>query len=576
MCGISFIYSTSESLNTSKSIQLMLKTLRHRGPDETNVHSGTHYSFGFNRLRIIGGRKGSQPIISGKNEQLILVCNGEIFNHRELKKQHFNATLFKTTSDVEIIAHLYERFGVRGFSYLEGQFAFILYDRKKQKIVLGRDYFGINPLFYSKSHNTIVASSEVKSILELIPNPSLDTEGILETYFFYGPLQGRTCFTDIHQVPRGHIVEISVSSFEKKTIPIDFSLKSFNTKGDLNSILKDSIKKRLMGNSVPGVYLSGGLDSSIVAYLTNKLSKKKPLLFSICFRNKSYDESHYQDALNKLVDCKHVKIYADPESIKDNLIETIYQCETPLTRLASVPLGLLSREVRRHGVKFVLCGEGADELYAGYPVFMRGFSSIEDKWNENTALFNYINSPVAIEHICSTYKILCNHDHTFAELSRVEIETKLSGYLLSSQGDRTSMKNGVEQRFPFLDLQSYQYSVQIPKDRLIRNGRGKYPLRETYKSKLPRVITERVKQGFLTPDLETIQYILNDDDWKQIVIANIDRFPLFNSYKIRRLLNKVSNPSEARIMLFFLTVIFLDLLFIQKKYPFLKSSEKTN
>ena len=293
MCAINFIYSPFDAKTQLRErVNLMLQITQHRGPDKTSIYSGANFCLGFNRLEITGGPDARQPIVD-PDTGLVLICNGEIYNHQELRNRFFAHEEFEGTSDCEIITHLYKKFGIHGIQYLEGQYAFVLVDQGDEKVFFGRDPFGINPLYYCERKGRLVISSEVKGILKsgFIDDPELDSLGIAQSRFFYGPIPPRTVFREVYQLPPGHAATydgqgnvLAVHQInDALTLLQNLEAKDANLTDDLYKVLAKSVKYRLQGDFVPGLYLSGGIDSAIIAYLVNKLSKDKPIAFSLSF-----------------------------------------------------------------------------------------------------------------------------------------------------------------------------------------------------------------------------------------------------------------------------------------------------
>ena len=411
--------------------------IQHRGPDESVISVvNEHVAIGINRLEIVGGAKGSQPIY---NEQgtIALVCNGEIYNHKKLQKTYCKTHKFRTTSDVEIILHLYEELGDVFISKLEGQFAFILVDTIRKHVVIGRDRFGIIPLFLAHTPDGLLVSSEIKGIMgsQMLKNLSFDSQEILNTWFFYGPKAPKTCFHEIQQLPAGTIA--TYSYIDKHYIETCYwspptkeriqkrrvSLKT------LKHQLEISVKQCLQGSYRAGVYVSGGVDSSIIATLTKKLSSQSPILFGIAFSDAAYDERTYQANLATYLNCALKQVIIRPKDLEHHFMDCVYHVEVPLTRAAPIPLMLLSKLVHKTGVKFVLCGEGADELFLGYPVFKRNLSSIEDKYAEKESFLPYFNSHIIGDKYPSKISsTMIRHSLGRENINRlriIEIETKL-------------------------------------------------------------------------------------------------------------------------------------------------------
>ena len=575
MCSIHLILSQKEPPSKlNESVTNMTRSTSHRGPDSTEIISGRGFALGFNRLEIVGGSKGSQPI-SNENNKIHLICNGEIFNYKELMKKHKKKHIYKTTSDVEVLLHLYEELGPEFIKFLDGQFAFVIIDENIGKVIVGRDRFGINPLFYHIEEDLFIVGSEVKAILNsgFIKNICLNPESIAESWFFYGSIPPRTSFKDVFQLPPAFLGIYSIHTNKLDTTPYWSLAKQgegacSNQTQKLDKILSNSVKRRLQGNCKPGLYVSGGLDSSIIAFLVKKFSSKKPELFSITFKDKKFDESEYQDQLATFLKCRLHKVYIDTKTIVENIKQGIYHTETPLIRSAPVPMMLLSKEAKKWNVKFVLCGEGADELFLGYPVFIKGKSSIQDKWNENMEYVKFFIDPEMENKIQYKYKKITNIKKDLKSLSIriIEIQTKLSQYLLINQGDRMSMANGIEQRFPFLDLEVVNYALNADKAMLIQDNIGKNILRKTFQTLLPKKLVMRKKQGYLAPDIEVARELLKNEKYRKYLSERyIKKLNIFNYLEVAELIKKISSEeikeSDARFLLFIYTTQLLEDVF---------------
>lgn len=580
MCSVNFIYQNNLGKEKMrKSIDSMVASSNHRGPDATEVLVESEFALGFNRLQIVGGKLGSQPIYDKANG-LLIICNGEIFNHKELQKDYFSNDPFLTKSDVEIILHLYKKFGEQSISYLEGQFSYILYDLNKKKVILGRDRFGINPLFYYLNNRTLIVASEIKSILasRLTKNVSLDQKGIIESLLFYGAIPPRTCFTNVLQVPPANYVTYNLLTNQLEQIKYweinkneEFQSNKEQSSMELRELLFNSVRKRLQGESIPGVYLSGGIDSSIIAFIVNQLSDKKPRLFSIAFEDKRYDESQFQEEVARNLNIELEQLRVSFEDIAKNLQECIYHVETPLIRTAPIPMMWLSKKVKSTGTKFVLCGEGADEMFAGYPVFIKNKASIEEKWDTISQYIKLFQDSSLNSYIAKMKGHIIDEANDVNKLShnrKKEIMTKLSQYLLVNQGDRMSMANGVEQRFPFLDTDLVNYAFSLDDDLLIMDNQGKQILREAFRKDLPAELINRKKQGYLAPDDTVIRAILVDGRYnyllKESYFNKVNIFDYSKTHEIiERITRSIANLFDANALLFILTTHLLHDIFIK-------------
>jgi|GEM_PF-2695262 len=579
MCGVNFIYKKRLGQKELKAaIDRMNQITKHRGPDKTSAVVGENFAAGFNRLEIVGGKAGFQPIFN-EDKTIILIGNGEIFNYKKLIAEELSDHKFNTTSDIEVILHLYEKYKKNLVLYLEGQFSFVIYDIKNNKIFFGRDKFGIIPLFYFEKNGLFIISSEIKGLIasSLIKNVSLDLKGISELWFFYGPIPPKTCFYDIRQLPPASIGTYDV----KKSKVITKKYYNFGEKCNyinypsadkkLYRLLKDSVNKRLQGDFIPGVYISGGIDSSAIAYLVNSICSNKIKLFGISFFDKRYDELKFQQILAKSLNCGLEIVKINIVDIKNGLTNCIFHTESPLTRLAPVPMMLLSERVRDCGIKFVLCGEGADELFLGYPVFLKNKVSFQDKWEDNKKILEYFRKQSIGKYIENKFQRFNKNNglNKLDFLRKKEIDSKLSQYLLTNQGDRTALAFGIEQRFPFLDDSIVKFAKSLNKKDLIDDGQGKSVLRKCFRNLLPPQIVNRKKQGYLAPDENVILSILSDNWFLPFLSkATTDKVKVFKYNKVRDLINRISireyKDIDIKKIIFILTTHILYNKFIKK------------
>lgn len=533
----------------------MVKRAAHRGPDETSIYEDQEVVIGFNRLEIVGGSHGTQPITNA-DDSIVIAGNGEIFNYKELDNNY----KYKTTSDLEIALHLYEEYGTSFIDKLEGQFSFVIFDKSKRKLLFARDRWGITPLYYTQIGKTFLLSSSIRALIKsgIIGDLSLDSTGIAEHWYLYGPTPPRTAFKNIYQIPPGSFSEYDLDShtivtqdYLDNVLPQSAasSYKEIDAAAMLQATLVESVRTRLQSDKQPGIYVSGGVDSSIIAAIVNQTSPIKPKLFGIGFTDRSFDESAYQRQLAAHLECELENVFISTMDIIANIEKCIEFTESPLIRTAPVPMMLLSQKVRESGIKYVLCGEGADELFAGYPVFQKGISSVQDKWHE-LSMFTpiFIDQP-AIQKIRSSSNEVGNSLHI---LRRHEISTKLSRYLLVNQGDRVAMANSVEQRFPFLDSSVASLAGNLADDLLINDEhQGKYILRKAFSDSLPQNLIDRKKQGYLTPDLQVVKELHEKGQLDEILSeSTCNEVGIFDHSQLHNLLTNIDTETKARFLLF--------------------------
>ena len=392
MCGISGILNLRNPAPIDiNHLKRMTQVLRHRGPDENGAYVDDWVGLAQSRLSIIDLNSGSQPI-HNEDKSIWIVFNGEIFNYPEIRE--FLVKLghrFYTSSDTEVILHLYEEKKERCLDDLNGQFAFAIWDSNKKEFFAARDRVGILPLFYKIENNRLIFASEAKAIIEISDSQtSFDPIGLDQIFTFWTTLPGRTVFAGINELAPGHFIKfsrgnnISVNqywslSYSKELVQNDKSIPQFA--GEISELMKDSIRIRLRADVPVGSYLSGGLDSSGITAIVKNDFNNQLRTFGITFQEESFDESDFQHLMVKHLDTNHSEVHATNKDIGKYFSDIVYYGEKPIIRAAPVPLFLLSKKVREEGYKVVLTGEGADEIFGGYNIFretkVRKFWSVD-------------------------------------------------------------------------------------------------------------------------------------------------------------------------------------------------------
>jgi asparagine synthase (glutamine-hydrolysing) len=356
----------------------MATALEHRGPDESGVYIDEHVGLAHSRLSIIDLQSGVQPV-HNEDETIWIVFNGEIYNHPELRKDLQAAGhQFYTSSDTEVLIHLYEEKGPDLVKVLDGQFAFAIWDTRKRQLLLARDHLGICPLHYTRVGNLLLFASEIKALLlHDGVERKLSPQGIDQIFTFWTTLPGQTAFQGISELPPAHILVASqdrVSIERYWHVPLYrkdqyLDLSAEQTAQRVEELLREAVRIRLRADVPVGCYLSGGLDSSIVTALVAKCFNQDVCTFGIRFEDEVYDEGQFQQNMVDWLGVKHRTIRVTDEQIGAALPETIWHCERPTLRTAPVPLFILSKAVNEAGLKVVLTGEGADECFGGYHIF---------------------------------------------------------------------------------------------------------------------------------------------------------------------------------------------------------------
>ena len=614
MCGlVGFTDTRYEHKPDRQLLVRMTDKLVHRGPDSAGYFVDHSVALGFRRLSIIDLESGDQPIYN-EDGSVVLMCNGEIFNYLELKKALIQkGHSFRTKSDVEVLLHLYEEHGIDFLNKINGQFAFVIYDRKNRRLFLARDQFGINPLYYTIVNGLFIFASEIKAILEHPQVPrEVDLTGLDQTLSFPGLVSPRTMFKGIESLKSGHYIvvengEIAVREYWDLDYP-PLSAGSVSNSEDeyvdeLKDLLTRSVSYRLQSDVPVGFYLSGGLDSSLIGALISQVAPgTRRHSFSIGFTDEDISETKHQKLMSGLTRSIHNEIIFDWSEIVERLSRMIYHCECPVRESYNTCSMALSAAARNAGVKVVLTGEGADELFAGYVGYrFDRFRDQESKsYDLETALedelreklwgdkdFFYEKDHHSLREVKQTLysagvnelysKFDClNHGlvnkerlrgrHPVHQRSYLDFKLRLSDHLISDHGDRMTLANSVEGRYPFLDIDLVEFSTRIPPDLKLHNYIEKYILKRVATNVLPPEIVKREKFGFHAPGSP---YLLQQGiEWINDMVSHerIKRQGYFNPDVIDRLRAeytqsgfKLNLPFEDDLLIVVLTFsIFLD------------------
>ena len=615
MCGIAGIFNIYGNYPIEvQTLRKMSSLLGHRGPEEMGMYKDQHAGLIHSRLSIIDLEGGRQPI-SNEDRTKWIVSNGEIFNYPELRDYLVSkGHRFQTRSDTEVILHLFEEKGRGCLDQLNGQFAFVIWDNGRNELFAARDRFGIAPFFYTFASGVMLFASEVKALTaDARVRVSLDPEGLDQLFQFWSNIPPKTVFKNIYELPPGHFVTARKRSYSVgKYWDLDFGAVDESRGEDewgsgLLDLLEDSVRIRLRADVPVGAYLSGGLDSSVIASLIKKNRADDLHTFSVNFSDAWYDEGSHQDEAVRFMDVIHSKFTCSPELIAESMPEVVWHAEKPLIRTAPAPLFLLSAFVRKNGFKVVLTGEGADEMLAGYDIFreakIRSFWAKIPSSKIRPLLFNRLYSYLpnwqkkASPFIGGFYRggllnlsepyyshrprwktsswrnllyseefreQLSGYDpcdeigasmppdfKRWGQLQRaqyLEIKTLLSGNLLSSQGDRMLMANSVEGRFPFLDHRIAEYCALMPERLKLKTLNEKYILKKAASGIVPRSILSRAKQGYRAPDAECFLNRKNESYINDLLSRkNLARSGIFDPGSVEKLV-RVCAASDPQLL----------------------------
>jgi asparagine synthase (glutamine-hydrolysing) len=382
MCGIAGMFDRSGREAIAESdMRQMLGMLRHRGPDEFGILLDGEVGLGNARLSIIDLSGGSQPI-ANEDETLWIVFNGEIFNYIELRADlEARGHRFTTSSDTEVILHLYEEYGPQCFEKMNGQWGIAIWDTEKRRLLLARDRLGVRPLFYTQVGTTLLFGSEIKAILSHSRvTAGIDPAVVDQVFRFWTPLSPNTVFRGIKELPPGHFLvadrdSIQIERYWANHFPRKdaASANGHAQMGDIveqfRELLIDACRIRLRADVPVGAYLSGGLDSSTIAAVIRRYTSNRLVTFSIAFSDEKFDESEFQKQMAAHLGTDHHVVRATHADIGRVFPDVVWHSEIPIMRTAPAPMFLLSKLVRDTNFKVILTGEGADEFLAGYDIF---------------------------------------------------------------------------------------------------------------------------------------------------------------------------------------------------------------
>ena len=344
MCGLVGCFDLrGEDRIDPEVIRAMAASVVHRGPDSEGAFIAPNVGFGFQRLSILDLEGGDQPLFS-EDGNVVVVCNGEIYNHRELRRElEARGHVFRTRTDVEVLVHLYEERSLEMCGLLNGQFAFALLDRRRGRLFMARDPFGICPLFYTVVDGLLIFASEIKAILRhplAHARRRVDLTGLDQVLSFPGLVSPRTLFQGVSSLPGGHhLVARDGDVRETEYWDLDYPRmadapaprpESYYVEA-LGGLFEESVKRRLQADVPVGYYLSGGLDSSMIAGMVHRLSNgERRHSFSIGFEDGRISETRFQQAMARRVGSLHREITFDWSEIAERLPAMVYHCECPV------------------------------------------------------------------------------------------------------------------------------------------------------------------------------------------------------------------------------------------------------
>ena len=555
MCGI--VGFVDKTKNKDKTIKKMADLIKHRGPDSDGYYTDEDVAIGFRRLSIIDLGNGSQPIYNEEKDKLVFF-NGEIYNYKFLREDlEAKGHKFSTNTDTEVLLHGYEEYQEELLPMLRGMFAFVIYDIKNKELFGARDFYGIKPFYYALMKDSFMFGSEIKSFLA---HPSFKKElnrDMLEQYLTFQYSVGEdTFFKNVYKLRPGHYFKYKNDKLTiDKYYEIEFSPNNDKSledwTKDIRELLDDSIKAHKISDVEVGSFLSSGVDSSLIAALSD-VDKT----FTVGFEDKRYSEIDYAKDLSKNIKVKNISKVITKEEYFKKFPEIQYYMDEPLADPSAIALYFVANLASKH-VKVSLSGEGSDEIFGGYniyhepysvswyykiPYFIRRFIGIlvypfrhhrgfnflyrrsrklEDRYVGNAFMFEpqEVKKMVNFEVSGKTYKDLTkpyydkikNYDDV-TKMQYIDFNFWLIGDILL-KADKMSMANSLEVRVPYLDRILIDEARHLPTKYKIKDGQTKYAFRKVANDVLEDKVAKKKKLGFPVPIRE---WIKEDSIYKKI------------------------------------------------------------
>lgn len=607
MCGIVGFVDYNKNL-TTKTLDDLIVSILHRGPDDTGkcfeVNDDYNLGIGHTRLSIIDpSKKGNQPMY---HNNMIISYNGEVYNFKSIRNELINeGYIFETNTDTEVVLKSFDFWGLKFVEKFNGIFAISIFDKKTQKIYLLRDRLGVKPLYWHFDNNFFLFSSELKVFKKINNIKKKISNTGLKCFLKYGYIpEPYSILENVFKLEAGSIGEFSLIDKKmniKKYWNINFNLDDVNKVknekkilNNLDDLITESVKLRMTSDFPVGIFLSGGVDSSLITSYMSELSNEPINSFTIGFKNKLFDESNHATSISKLLKTNHHEFILDESSIYDILINYHDLYDEPFGDISILPMAFLSKKTKKT-VKVVLSADGGDELFFGYDKYRKILNRkkksdlipkfIKNLFKKNQNLFgigenknfDYIKNQRLIDwlksesemtnsveitkllksdtQIKTNFDMIFKNNDSFNEMLFLDLKTFLLDDILWKV-DRSSMLSGLEARDPLLDFKLVEYSLKIPENIKFKNTSLKYLLKQLAYKKLPKQLIDRPKKGF---DLSVVELTLKLLKNLGNILLNreiIDNQNLFNFDKITSLREEINNKKYHNIGQMWLILIF--------------------
>ncbi len=625
MCGIAGMMRQDRTPVERLSIERMVRAMVHRGPDDEGLWMDGYVGLGHRRLSIIDRSFGHQPLCN-EDHSVWITFNGEIYNYQEIREELLaNGHTFRTRSDTEVIVHLYEDLGEGCVQRLHGMFAFAIWDRRTETLLLARDRMGIKPLYYAATPHLFAFASEVKPLLTVDEiHSSLNHQALHDYLTHRYSTAPQTIWQNIWKLEPGHLLVAQNGQITKKAYwELDFSKKLVASERDMieecQRRLRASTKSHLVGEVPHGVFLSGGLDSTVITGLVSELSGKRVKTYSVGFMSETgnqYDELPYARMAAQHFKTDHHEIMMTGQQYADGLQDFVHYMEEPMADPSAVPLYYLS-QLARKSVTIMLSGEGSDELLAGYsfwqplkgyrraewfhsiprPIRRWGVKPLNDLLIGSPRIARYLElgerpmshyfqaSPAQMTHVFSEemkremfgpawegVRLSPSNDMVSAAYERTAGFEPLDQmlYVYSKQwlpddlllkADKMTMAHSIELRVPFLDHSFVEFAASLPSDmKLRKSGRNsyieKYILRKAVMGFIPDAVLNRPKLGFSVPVWTLFDTQLRKMAWDLFHSRLFTQSGLFDERRMSRLLKETSDGTGGAWWLLWPLMVF--------------------
>ena len=589
MCGIAGIYNYKKGNVSYAEIKKMTDAIKHRGLKDEGIWIKNNIGLGHRRLSIFNLNGRSKQPISNEDKSVWLVCNGEIYNFKELKKElEDKGYKFNLKSDSEIIVHLYEEYGIEFVKKINGIFAIAIWDEKKQRLTIVRDRLGIKPLYYSINNKGVIFSSEIKGILA---HPLFKKEinfEALHYYFFHNQIPTeKTIFKNIHSILPAELIIFSKNSRlpqKKKYWKLIFNENNTENEKDISehllNLLENSVKSHMIADVPMGVALSGGIDSSVLVALLSKYSNKPIKTYSFSFEDDTLvkkDDFQMAGYIAKLFKTDHHTFVLKPQTLIENLNKIIESFDMPISTFAFDYY--LCQEAAKE-VNVIFTGDGTEELFGKYwnhrlaqsmahvlnyvdnkkdyayleEEFIKKYSQIipERAWQfselyafkneDRKKLYSDFLLKKTRKYDTNNYLLKCFKHTTAKNFFNKVLEIDTNNFLVNHTLtiiDRVSMINSVEIRSPFLDHRLVEYVASLPARLKSRQGITKYILRQSIKGIISEDLIDKFKSGVTGPPINKWLLFKLEKYVKNILSpSNLKKHNLFNKEYVSLILKE--------------------------------------